>query len=131
MGLLDGKVAIVTGAGQGVGRGIALALAAEGCSIAAAGRTFEKVEAVAVEIEARGVRALPILCDVGNKDEYPRANHTAGYQGAGAHRPDGSTKVAVFHYRFFMVIATPAACLLTKKVSLRPMVSSRRCRSIP
>ncbi len=37
MGLLEGKSAIVTGAGQGVGRGIAPALAAEGCAVAVAG----------------------------------------------------------------------------------------------
>ncbi len=65
MGFLEGKVAIVTGAGQGVGRGIALALAAEGCAIAVAGRTEEKLVKVAGEVEARGARALPIRCEVG------------------------------------------------------------------
>lgn len=65
MGFLEGKVAIVTGAGQGVGRGIALALAAEGCAITLAGRTEEKLIKVAGEIEARGARALPIRCEVG------------------------------------------------------------------
>lgn len=69
MGMLDGKVAIVTGAGQGVGRGIALALAAEGCRVAVAGRTLEKVETVAGEIEARGVEALPVLCEVGDPEQ--------------------------------------------------------------
>ena len=44
MGILEGKRAIVTGAGQGVGRGIALALASEGCAIAAAGRTESKLQ---------------------------------------------------------------------------------------
>ena len=43
MGTLNGKVALVTGAGQGVGEGIALALAAEGAQVMAAGRTLEKV----------------------------------------------------------------------------------------
>ena len=40
---LDGKVAIITGAGQGVGQGIAFALAKEGVAIAASGRTLAKV----------------------------------------------------------------------------------------
>jgi NAD(P)-dependent dehydrogenase (short-subunit alcohol dehydrogenase family) len=43
MGKVDGKVALVTGAGQGVGRGIALALAAEGARIAVVGRTEGKL----------------------------------------------------------------------------------------
>jgi NAD(P)-dependent dehydrogenase (short-subunit alcohol dehydrogenase family) len=41
-GPLAGKVAIVTGAGQGVGRGIAFALAGAGCSVVACGRTLSK-----------------------------------------------------------------------------------------
>jgi NAD(P)-dependent dehydrogenase (short-subunit alcohol dehydrogenase family) len=69
MGRLDDKVVIVTGAGQGIGAGIALAAAAEGAHIVAAGRTFEKVEKMAAEIEARGVKALPVKCDVRRRDE--------------------------------------------------------------
>jgi NAD(P)-dependent dehydrogenase (short-subunit alcohol dehydrogenase family) len=64
MGTLDGKVALITGAGQGVGEGIAFALAAEGAAAAVAGRTLSKVEDTAREIEARGGRALPVKCDV-------------------------------------------------------------------
>jgi meso-butanediol dehydrogenase / (S,S)-butanediol dehydrogenase / diacetyl reductase len=69
VGRLDGKVVIVTGAGQGIGAGIALAAAAEGASIVAAGRTLEKVETVAAEIEDRGVTALAVQCDVRYRDE--------------------------------------------------------------
>ena len=50
-GTLNGRKAIVTGGGQGVGRGIALALAAEGAAVAVAGRTESKLLAVAAEIE--------------------------------------------------------------------------------
>jgi NAD(P)-dependent dehydrogenase (short-subunit alcohol dehydrogenase family) len=66
MGTLDGKIAIVTGAGQGVGRGIALALARQGAALVLAGRTLAKVEAVAGEIEALGGRAIATACDVKN-----------------------------------------------------------------
>jgi NAD(P)-dependent dehydrogenase (short-subunit alcohol dehydrogenase family) len=65
VGTLDGKVALVTGAGQGVGRGVALALASEGCAVVAAGRTVSKLRSVCAEAEARGARALAIGCDVG------------------------------------------------------------------
>ena len=62
--LLDGKIALVTGAGQGVGQGIALALAAEGAAVAVTGRTLEKLEATCALIAERGGRALPVVCDV-------------------------------------------------------------------
>jgi meso-butanediol dehydrogenase / (S,S)-butanediol dehydrogenase / diacetyl reductase len=70
MGRLDDKVVIVTGAGQGIGAGIALAAAAEGANIVAAGRTFEKVEKIAAEISSeRGVEAIAVKCDVRKRDE--------------------------------------------------------------
>ena len=50
MGTLDGKVALVTGAGQGVGQGIAYALASDGAAVVVAGRTLSKVQATADEI---------------------------------------------------------------------------------
>ena len=61
---LGGKVAIVTGGGQGVGRGIALALASEGVAVTVAGRTLAKCEAVAGEIHAAGGTAAAVACDV-------------------------------------------------------------------
>jgi NAD(P)-dependent dehydrogenase (short-subunit alcohol dehydrogenase family) len=66
---LTGKVALVTGAAQGAGRGVADALADEGASVAAVGRTLEKLEVVADEIEARGGRARAMRCDVGVEDD--------------------------------------------------------------
>jgi len=67
METLDGKVALVTGAGQGVGQGIAFALAAEGAAIAVSGRTASKLDDTVKKIEERGGRAAPFTCNV--KDE--------------------------------------------------------------
>lgn len=68
MGLLDGRVALVTGAGQGVGQGIALALAAEGAKLAVSGRTLSKLEKTCRLIEDRGGEALPLECNVRDAD---------------------------------------------------------------
>ena len=61
---LSNKVAIVTGAGQGVGQGIALALSAVGASVVVTGRTLQKLEATCHDIETRGGKALAFVCDV-------------------------------------------------------------------
>ena len=63
-GVLDGKVAIVTGASQGVGKGEAIALAKEGAKVALVARRLDKLQLVAEEIEALGGEALPVACDV-------------------------------------------------------------------
>ena len=61
---LNNKIALVTGAGQGVGQGIALALAKEGASVVVAGRTLQKLEDTCRQIIDRGGNALPIACNV-------------------------------------------------------------------
>ena len=69
---LAGKVALITGAGQGVGRGIACALAGEGVAIAAVGRTLGKLEDTCSEIRRRGGIAQPFVCDVMCKAQIDR-----------------------------------------------------------
>lgn len=63
-GDLTGKVAVVTGAGRGLGREIALALSEVGAAVVAASRTREQLDAVVDEIEAAGGNALAIATDV-------------------------------------------------------------------
>lgn len=73
MGILDGKIAIITGAGQGLGEGAAHAMTQEGACVALWGRTFEKVERVANDINKAGGRALAIKCDVSIRAEVDEA----------------------------------------------------------
>ena len=58
MGLIDGKVAVVTGGSRGIGRAIALRLATEGADLAICARNLESASAVAAEIEGLGRRCL-------------------------------------------------------------------------
>ncbi len=72
MGKLDGKVAIVTGGGRGVGRGIALSMAREGGTVVIAEIIPENAGAVVGEIETLGGKALAVPCDVSVKDDISR-----------------------------------------------------------
>ncbi len=70
MRYLEGKTAVITGSGRGIGRGIALALAAQGCNIAVNYvRKREEAEQTAGEIGALGVRAAVIKANVGKEEE--------------------------------------------------------------
>jgi NAD(P)-dependent dehydrogenase (short-subunit alcohol dehydrogenase family) len=66
---LSGKVALVTGAGQGVGQGIALAMAAQGARVMITGRTASKLEATATLIAGRGGQVLQAVGDVKSPED--------------------------------------------------------------
>jgi len=62
---LTGRVAIVTGGGRGIGKFIATGLAEAGAHLVLASRKIENCVAAAKELEALGVKALPVKCDLG------------------------------------------------------------------
>ncbi|MCH9827279.1 MAG: SDR family oxidoreductase [Gammaproteobacteria bacterium] len=81
-GRLYGKCAIVTGAGQGVGRGIALAMGKEGAKIVIAVRNVAKGEDVLKELHAAGITAAMVKCDVAVKQDVANAvKHTVDTYG--------------------------------------------------
>jgi NAD(P)-dependent dehydrogenase (short-subunit alcohol dehydrogenase family) len=68
---LSGKVALVTGGSRGLGREMALGLAAAGADVVIASRKLDNCRKVAAEVEALGRRALAYSCHVGHWDELP------------------------------------------------------------
>lgn len=74
---LGGQAAFVTGAGQGAGRGIALALAAHGGAVAVNDFVLDRAEAVADEIRAAGGKAVAVQADVGDHASVKAAHDAA------------------------------------------------------
>ena len=79
---LAGEVAVVTGAGRGIGAGSALALAECGADIVLAARTQTQLDEVAAQIEALGRKAVTVACDLSDLDAVGRLAEvaTAGCQ---------------------------------------------------
>ena len=73
MSNLTGKIALVTGASQGIGRACALELAKAGATVALAARNIDKLEAVAAEIAAAGGTAKAFALDVSSEDSIKTA----------------------------------------------------------
>ncbi|MBQ6385539.1 MAG: SDR family oxidoreductase [Lachnospiraceae bacterium] len=69
MGKLDNRIAIVTGASSGVGRGVAKVLAQHGAKVCACARRMENLVELAEEVKAFGGEMLPVACDVTDHEQ--------------------------------------------------------------
>ena len=70
---LTGKVALVTGAGSGIGKAAAVLMAQQGARVAALSRTAHEVEQTATEIERSGKEAIALVADIAQEDQMQRA----------------------------------------------------------
>ena len=67
---LNDKVAIITGASQGIGRTMATVFAESGANVICVARSEDKIKELSSEIENKGGRAIPIACDIGDGDAF-------------------------------------------------------------
>ena len=74
---LKGRVAVVTGASSGLGKQMAKAFAEQGADLVILARRIERLEELKVELEQKGVRVLPIKCDVTSTEDINEAARKA------------------------------------------------------
>jgi NAD(P)-dependent dehydrogenase (short-subunit alcohol dehydrogenase family) len=123
---LDGKLALVTGASRGIGRGCALALADAGADVALIGRSRADLDAVAGEIESAGRQAHILACDITRPDavrgalnRLPRIDILLN--NAGANVPQAFLEVDEATFDRLFALNLKAAFFLTQEVARRMM----------
>jgi len=128
---LDGKVAIVTGAGRGIGQGAALAFAEMGASVVCAARTPDQIEATAEQARAAGGAALAVPCDVSDAAqienvvdrtlaEFGRIDILVNNAGGSPPRPALETSPAMFDKAFHFNVTT---ALILSKLAIPHMLA--------
>jgi NAD(P)-dependent dehydrogenase (short-subunit alcohol dehydrogenase family) len=119
---LDGRRALVTGAGRGIGLAAAAALAQAGAEVVLAARSADEIEAAAAAIRAAGGQARALVLDVLDVDATARAIAAEGpfhalVNNAGTNRPAGFTDVTVEDFDAIMALNLRAAFFAAQAVA--------------
>ncbi len=132
MGDLAGQTAVVVGAGRGLGRAAALALAHHGAEVLVAARTASEIEAVAAEITRSGGRGLTVVADASQEADAGRIVSAAlegtgrldllmVCAGAALIKPLPEVSLAEWEHLFAM---NTRSVFLTNRAALRPMLAA-------
>ena len=136
-GLLDGRVAVVTGGGSGIGRAVALELASLGCSVAVLGR-HEETLAETVSLAAAAGRVSPYVVDVREPDQVEAVLDRVGadlgavdtlVNNAGGQFVSPAESISLNGFRAVTRLNLDAVWSLTTSVANRWMVASATARS--
>lgn len=119
-----GRVAVVTGAGRGIGAASAHALAAAGFSVVVSARSRDRIERVAAELTAMGQRAWPVVCDVTSEESVLALFRQAAEFGpvavlvnnAGAAASMSVIKTSLDEWNRLMAVNATGAFLCTRAV---------------
>ncbi len=124
MSSLTGKVAVVTGAGRGIGAATAKALAEQGCQVVAAARTREQIDNVAAQLKTAGHSARAVVCDVTSEESVTALMNAATALGpvailvnnAGAAGSTPVAKTSLAEWNRLMAVNATGAFLCTRAV---------------
>jgi 2-deoxy-D-gluconate 3-dehydrogenase len=124
---LAGQHALVTGAGRGIGRGCAFALARQGASVTLVSRSIDELEALEAEIEADGGQATPYVADITDPAQVDAAVEAASGHGelricvncAGVNRPGPTLELSVSDWELVLRTNLCGTFLVCKAVGER------------
>lgn len=135
---LEGRHAFVTGAGRGLGRGCALAMAESGASLSLVARSVDELEAVAAEAEGLGVEAHPIVADVADVAALESAIETASnfapidicVNSAGINRPGPTVDLELSDWDKIMEVNVRGTFVTCRSVGARMLAEGRPGRIV-